>query len=145
MILKFKMFESIEDEYYSIINNTHPLNWDMDKYEYISKSKQEKISRLSYNFYLYNTLDYSTRHKLKNSFSSGFSERVMENGMIYIPSDNTYQIISIKKDNDEWYYLRSVTHKFVGFDGLKETINTSYKCDQWDGLIKCIKEKILNK
>lgn len=54
------------------------------------------------------------------------------NKLIYIPHNID---ISIYVDNDEWYYLR------IANPELRNLL--FYKCDQWDGLIECIKNEVI--
>lgn len=48
--------------------------------------------------------------------------------------------LQIFKDDDEWYYIL-VYAKVRPITGTTD-VRFHYKCDQWEGLIKCIEEKI---
>jgi len=48
-----------------------------------------------------------------------------------------YYTIHILRSNDDWYYVTSLPNK-------KREINiavTNFKCDQWDGLMSCLKNE----
>lgn len=51
--------------------------------------------------------------------------------------------IQILKDDDEYYYI-IVYSKVKSITGFVQ-VRSHYKCDQWDGLTKCIEDKIMVK
>lgn len=48
--------------------------------------------------------------------------------------------IDILCDNDEWYHVR-----IISMNGSHLTTHSYFKCDQWDGLIDCIKNEVIDK
>ena len=42
-------------------------------------------------------------------------------------------------DKDEWYYI--VT---IHISGKLYALKSTFRCDQWDGLLQCINDEILN-
>ena len=55
--------------------------------------------------------------------------------IIKISSPDT--VIYVRKSYDEWFYISCVSSKY----GITEpTTRVNYKCDQMDGLIKCLKD-----
>ena len=62
---------------------------------------------------------------------------------IWIQSD--YKEICLYKISDEWYYIRFYFSEYEAYtDKIKSEIYKYYKCDQLEGLIKCL-EKLIYK
>jgi hypothetical protein len=53
-----------------------------------------------------------------------------------------YYTIHILRSNDDWYYVTSLPSKKGSFVGGKKFLTrTNFKCDQWDGLMSCLKNE----
>ena len=112
-----KIRKVFEDMY----DRFYPTNWEeLNRCMYITEFESEKIIKV------FNRLN------------------VIKTGSYYIGS-NTYRTsIRILKDIDEWYYV-IIVYSSGSLPRNSSGFNHYFKCDQWDGLIECIKMEIFMK
>ena len=119
-----KLFnESEENEYY------HGISWEdyIDHFDFETFDNKEfdEISTLAY------------LNKSSDDMKVEFDEDCEPRSEIVISSKNGNQSINIFKRVDEWYYV-----KYSTFDNRGVKSIYFYKCDQFEGLINLLKEKI---
>ena len=120
-----KIFESIE--YYKSIQK-----WD-DKGNPLSKSDKDVIVKTFPDILLAPKSFVDHHLKFIYKMNSKGSSR-----------PGKYIILKIYSNEDEWYYLKVKKRIVSPFDGeILDEDKSYYQCDQLEGLIKCIKDKVI--
>lgn len=112
-----KMFEDLNNEYYKI------RGVEFDRFFYADPNMSQEFNENELRFL-----------KMKG-FSDQEDELVGDNGSVtyFVQRVVAGEIINLYKEYDSWYYVQST---FNQMRGVKY-----YKCDQFDGLVKCLKNE----
>ena len=144
-----KMFESFEGEYYKEVDLDGWEEWVMSDYytnrERFTTSEVSKLKELIPELDCYND---NNPVWLDNGVPSYFNYISCDSNVFSKKFDYTNNIgniskhIEIYKITDDYYYLEFNTYSYN--ETLVSTYVSYYKCDQFDGLLRCIEDNILN-
>jgi hypothetical protein len=110
-----------QDDYYTEI----PLDeYDTDDVEWFSKVEISKISKKLKGFV------YSYLYLLDSPDSPEITIKI---------KDEKHTFFTVFKKSDDWFFILERDHTSINTDHFK-----FYKCDQMEGMLKCIDDKIIN-
>lgn len=89
----------------------------------------------------YNKEIDSIRKRVKSELEVFLSEEDNRQYLYYKKRNNDHYIL---KNKDEWYYIMVRIRKYHMDDSVSIR-DVYYKCDQFDGLLKCLEDKPWNK
>jgi len=137
-----KMFESFEGEYYKEVDLSEWEEWVMSDYytnrEKFTTNEVSKLKELIPEFDCYDDTNPISNFNYILCESNVFSKKFDYTNNV----GNIYNYIEIYKITDDYYYLEFHTHSYN--ETLVCTYISYYKCDQFDGLLRCIEDNILS-
>ena len=133
-------YTEISQEEYSKLTLYHPINDEDEDVDLLYKRDLEFIQN---NWIDFTQSEISTLHNLIpkstykiNPYTDGVYSGIPKASIEYECKHNAIFII---KMSDEWYYVHH-THMFRDMNNNQDLLIKTYKCDQFDGLLKCIKD-----
>jgi hypothetical protein len=128
--MRIKLFETFE-------NNDYYQEIESDEW-FDSMNSRIEISHVLNNI---KNL-FGDKFICKERFHSGKTESIIEVTSWGPNTQSDYQyLIRITLNDDEWFYVHCVIVKGLGKkERTKQSIKI-YKCDQWEGLVKLLKDK----
>lgn len=137
-----KMFESFEGEYYKEVDLSEWEEWAMSDYytnrERFTTNEVSKLKELIPELDCYDDTNPISNFNYISCESNVFSKKFDYTNNV----GNIYNYIEIVKITDDYYYLEFHTHSYN--ETLVCRYGSYYKCDQFDGLLRCIEGNILN-
>jgi GH35 family endo-1,4-beta-xylanase len=137
-----KMFESFEGEYYKEVDLSEQEEWAMSDYytnrEKFTTNEVSKLKELIPELDCYDDTNPISNFNYISCESNVFSKKFDYTNNV----GNIYKYIEIYKITDDYYYLQFHTHSYN--ETLVCTYGSYYKCDQFDGLLRCIEDNILS-
>ncbi len=112
---------------------------DVHRYQDISSDIDSNICKKlvdisnNYHFYIEESNDmWPSYIKFRTKSANPYKDKLKVSGMFFVGG-------TIFSNNDEWYYISLFTE-----GGLRDLDKRKYfKCDQWDGLVECLRSYIL--
>jgi hypothetical protein len=137
-----KMFESFEGEYYKEVDLSEWEEWVMSDYytnrEKFTTNEVSKLKELIPELDCYDDTNPISNFNYILCESNVFSKKFDYTNNV----GNIYNYIEIYKITDDYYYLEFHTYSYN--ETLVCTYGSYYKCDQFDGLLRCIEDNILS-
>ena len=138
-----KMFESFKGEYYKEVDHGEWEEWAMSDYytnrENFTPNEISKLKELIPELGCYTDTNPISNFNYISCDSNIFSNKFDYTNNI----GNIANPIQIYKITDDYYYLDFFINSF-NETGLLCSYGAYYKCDQFDGLLRCIEDNILS-
>ena len=112
----------------------------------INESEINKILSIFPQFYKLKYTTYSIGGDIKYPLGKDEKYKKWREIKVYIDDDEWYHLYIIDYRKDISPYIIDATHPAGGehyYRKIKDYNREWYKCDQWDGLIQCIKDKVI--